>query len=85
MIQESKLCQSKRNAMFFLIKCVFIGIPFEIRSFSHRVMVDSGRKNVNILIWLFIWLVVLVPHEQGSPGGDEDVGWNRYGRGWMAA
>ena len=24
---------------------------------------------------------VLVPHERGSPGGDEDAGWNRDGRG----
>jgi len=24
-----------------------------------------------------------VPHEQGSPGGDEDAGWNRDGRGRM--
>jgi hypothetical protein len=30
------------------VKRVFIGIPFEIKSFFHGVMVDSDRKNSNI-------------------------------------
>ncbi len=48
MIQESKLCQGKRNSMFFLIKRVFIGIPIKIRSFVHRIIIYSDRNNVNI-------------------------------------
>ena len=35
MIQESKLCQGKRNTMFFLIQLVLFGIPLKIRSFFH--------------------------------------------------
>ena len=55
-IQKRKLCQGKRNAMFFLIAFVFIGVPIKIRLFFHAYILGWKRKNVNINIWLFMWL-----------------------------
>ena len=58
MIQESKLRQGKRDAVFLLIQLVFSRIPLKIRSSFHRVKIRQIKIYINIFVWLFIWFFI---------------------------
>jgi len=68
MIQESKLRQNERDAMFLLIQLVLSGIPFKIRSFFPRVKIRQIKAYVNIFIWLYICIIFPTPASADSGG-----------------
>jgi len=55
MIEESKLCQGKRDPMLLLIQLILGRIPVKIRSLFHIFMIHQEGSSVNMKIWLDIW------------------------------